>query len=135
VCALLCSALSAAPLLCLQYGYNFGASDATVLVGSHLIQDVTHGGVAGYNAHTAVTFALPVATGIGLPVVMLQTGGFLSGSSVTVGYYRCPPGQTQSGVSCVDCPNGTYSAEFDSAQCSVRTVPLSPLPTHCCTCT
>jgi hypothetical protein len=81
-----------------------------VQVGSSVCSPTTHG--AGVLAHQQLTCKLTQGVGIGVPLLVLQSGSSISNNTLSVSYAPCPPGTYQANdtdYACTGCPVGTYT--------------------------
>jgi IPT/TIG domain/Tyrosine-protein kinase ephrin type A/B receptor-like len=101
-------------------GTNFGASEATVLIGGQTCTHTTH--ASSPNSHTQVVCRTPSGTTTDRAVILIQNNGEISSNTGTLSYSQCPVGQyAASGeVTCQLCAKGSYSDTvglFECKQC------------------
>eukprot|EP00808_Paulinella_micropora_P002032 g81900.t1 len=107
-------------------GKHFGPSGATVLIGSSLCINVTHGrpGGQGFDVQRWITCVIPQGGTILNPVLVVQNGGVSSaqGRSMVnryVSYRQCAAGTAAKAteVDCVLCSVGSFSGLVGQTSC------------------
>lgn len=102
-------------------GTNFGASDATVLVGGELCELVEHD---ASTPHEVVTCRLPAGTQLSRSVLLIQSRGEISSDRVFVSYTQCAAGffdnstDTASDLACTPCAAGSVTAAAGQDSCA-----------------
>jgi hypothetical protein len=90
-------------------GTNFGASDATVLVGGlrcvNVSHDITH-------PHARLTCVLPANVGLSRPIIVFAQGSAQQLiNNILIDYKLCDKGTYPFDKYCFACPNGTYAGK------------------------
>ncbi len=101
-------------------GSDFGARDASILVGGGAGANVHHDAMY---PHRIITFDTPKGPGRALLIAVLQAAGEF-GSDATLSYAQCNHSLYSSKELCLPCPNARYSNTLDAPECSVRLLPL-----------
>jgi len=96
-------------------GANFGSQDAKVLIGSKECLNVQHIGIPipGTNNsdyHSMLNCTLDQGSGAALDVIVIQDAGSVKITGSLVSYSQCLPGSKESGLDCLLCQPGEYSA-------------------------
>jgi hypothetical protein len=71
-----------------------------------------------YISHRELHCTVPPGTGLAKPVLVIQKGGEVSSSNLTLSYAECQPGSYQDGLGCRLCAPGKYAPATSALECA-----------------